>query len=411
MGKLTVKGIAGLRQPGRYADGDGLYLVIDAAGRRYWYLRYMKGGRRRDMSLGPANRIALADARERAADARRRLADGLDPIEERRRQQTGCVTFAQAARRFHELSRAGWKNGKHCDQWLRTLELHAFPALGDIPVGKVARADVVRALEPVWLARPETARRVKQRIGVVIDWAVGAGLRDAGLEMRLVNRALPRHRDEPQHMRAVPAREVPGFLQALRLSPAGPTVRAALEILVLTASRPGNVRRMRWEHVDLDRAVWNRPGAEMKAGKPHAVPLQARAVALLSDLKARAETDAPLVFPGTSSSGMLSENTLRKAILDLGYAATAHGFRASFKEWSLAAGWPDHLSEAQLAHSEPNKARAAYAREDLLEERRPMMEAWAAFLASGAGKGPRAGRQVSPPRSPAKVVRVPTQAP
>lgn len=411
MGKLTTKGVAGLRQSGRYADGEGLYLVIDAGGRRYWCLRYMKAGRRRDMSLGRADRIALADARERAAEARRKLAEGIDPIDERRRQQLGVVTFAEAARRLHGLSKEGWKNGKHCDQWLRTLELYAFPAMGDIPVGQVSRADVVRALEPIWLARPETARRVKQRIGVVIDWAVGAGLRDEGIEMRLVNRALPRHRDEPQHMRALPAREVPGFMRVLRLSPAGPTVRSALEILILTASRPGNVRRMRWEQVDLDRAVWNRPGTEMKTGKPHAVPLQARAVSLLSDMKARADTYEPLVFPGTSRDGMLSENTLRKAILDLGIEATAHGFRTSFKEWSLAAGWPDHLSEAQLAHSEPNKARAAYAREDLLEERRPMMEAWAAFLASGTSKGHRAGRRVPQPRSPGKVVRMPARAP
>ncbi|MFQ3667086.1 MAG: integrase arm-type DNA-binding domain-containing protein [Sphingomonadaceae bacterium] len=378
-GKLSARGVASLTAPGRYYDGDGLHLFIDSAGRRYWVLRYMRAGRQRDMSLGPERRMSLADARRAAAKALEGLRDGVDPIMARRAEAPAALSFADAARRVHAMRRQMWRNGKHQAQWLSTLETHAFPLIGDRPVAEVTRAEVLGVLEPIWLVVPETARRVKQRIGAVIDWAVGAGLRAHGVEMHLVSRALPRQPARDGHLPALRAADVPGFLRALGHSPARPKVRVALELLVLTASRPGNIRRMRWEDVDLAQAIWTRPAEQMKAGRAHRVPLCARAVGLLQDLAPVVPAPDGLVFPG-AGGGMLSENTLNKAVRTLGFEATSHGFRASFKEWSLSAGWPDHLSEAQLAHADPNKARAAYAREDLLEERRPMMEAWSRFV-------------------------------
>lgn len=380
MGKLSARGVAGLRAPGRYFDGDGLHLLIDSAGRRYWVLRFMKAGRQRDMSLGPERRLSLADARKAAVAARQTLDRGIDPIVARRTQAHRGLSFAEAARHVHAQHRGGWKNGKHQAQWITSLETHAFPRIGDTPVAEITRADVLAVLEPIWLNVPETARRVKQRIGSVIDWAVGAGLREHGIEMRLVAKALPRQPAVDRHLPALRAAAVPAFLRVLQHAPAGPTVRAALELLILTASRPGNIRQMRWEDVDIGQAIWTRPPDQMKRPRAHRVPLPRRAIELLSDLAALRRSDpAGLVFPGLGGR-MLSENTLNKAVQALGFEATSHGFRSSFKEWALSAGWPDHLSEAQLAHTDPNKARAAYARQDLLEERRPMMEAWATFV-------------------------------
>ena len=379
-GKLSARGVVGLKAPGRYFDGDGLHLFIDSAGRRYWVVRYKKAGRVRDMSLGPERLMSLAEARKAAFKAMQDLRDGADPLDARQTAPPKEVDFAEAARRVHSMHKQGWRNGKHQAQWLTTLEIYAFPQIGDRPVATITRADVLAVLEPIWLAKPETARRVKQRLGVVIDWAVGAGLRQHGVEMHLVTRALPRQPKGQAHLPALRAADVPGFIRTLAHSPASPTVRVALEILLLTASRPGNVRQMRWKDVKLSEAIWTRPAEHMKSGKEHRVPLSTRAVDLLCHMApaTQAEEDR-LVFPG-SSGGMLSENTLNKAVRTLGFDATSHGFRTSFKEWSLSAAWPDHLSEAQLAHADTNKSRAAYAREDLLEERRPMMEAWAAFI-------------------------------
>ncbi len=378
MGELTVKGVAGIKTQGRYADGDGLYLVVDSGGRRYWHLRYMLNGRRRDMSIGPERFVTLANARAEAMKARLELLKGVDPLASRETRSRASLSFEDAARRVHKTRVPGWRNGKHQDQWLSTLENHVFPKIGGKPVAKVTRGDVLEVLEPIWLEIPETARRVRQRIGNVIDWAVGAGIREHGIEMKLVAHALPRHAKGQNHFAAVRANEMPEFMKALALSTPGPIVRAAIEFMILTASRPGNVRQLTWDQLDRDAGTWKRPASMMKNGQLHRVPLPKRAIDLLEMV--RPISDDRLVFPGARSRP-LSENTLNKAVKSIGFEATSHGFRTSFKEWSLAKGWPDHLSEMQLSHIDPNKARKAYAREDLLEERRPMMEAWAAFIA------------------------------
>jgi integrase len=381
VGELTAKGVAALKAPGRYSDGDGLYLVIDSGGRRYWFLRYMLNGRRRDMSIGPERRVSLAAARAEAMKARLSLLQGIDPLAARETRTKAGISFEEAARRVHKTRSGGWRNGKHQDQWITTLENHVFPRIGNKPVAQVTRGDVVELLEPIWLEIPETARRVKQRIGNVIDWAVGAGIREHGIEMKLVERALPRHSAGLNHFAAVKAADMPAFIQALALSTPGPVVRAAIELMILTASRPGNIRFLTWDQIALETKVWTRPAKLMKNGRVHRVPLPRRAVDLLGAIQPEHAGDTP-VFPGLQGRP-LSENTLNKAVKSTGFEATSHGFRTSFKEWSLANGWPDHLSEMQLAHTDQNKARAAYAREDLLEERRPMMEAWANYLYGG----------------------------
>lgn len=378
VGKLTARSVAGLSSKGRYGDGDGLYLLIDAEGRKYWQMRYMAAGRRRDMSIGPERRHSLAQARELARDAKAKLARGIDPLDARERAAEPVVTFASAARQVHAARLKGWRNGKHQDQWLATLERHVFPVFGDKPLSAVGRGDVLEALGPIWLTTPETARRVRQRIGIVIDWGIGAGIRESGVDMRLVARALPRQPAKLEHFASLPFSELPGFMQALAYSKAGPTVRAAIQMMILTASRPGNIRLMMWDEVDFAEALWTIPAEKMKAQRPHRVPLARRTLDVLRAMQGIQPSGSPLVF-GLGDKPM-SLDTLRMANRRMGYEVTAHGFRSTFKEWSLDAGWADHLSEVALAHIEPNRVRAAYARSDQLEARRPMMEAWATFV-------------------------------
>lgn len=381
MGKLSSKGLAKLDQPGRYADGDGLYLFVDSKQRRYWQLRYMIGGRRRDMAIGPERNFSLAQAREAAMKLRLTLIQGIDPLEKRKAVEIAGTTFAEAARTVHKLRSAGWRNGKHKDQWLTTLEKHVFPAIGERPLAVIARADIVSVLEPIWLTTPETARRVRQRIAAVLDWGVGAGLREAGIDMRIVTRALPKHSRKQNNFRALEYEDVPSFLKALPLSPAGPKVRAAIEMLILTASRPGNIRLMLWDEIDFDNAVWTIPAAKMKMGRDHRVPLQPRALEILRSMQDIRKKDEIYVFPGITHRQPMSLDTLRMSIGRMGFDTTAHGFRSAFKGWSQDEEFADSWSELALAHVDQNKARAAYARKDLLEKRRKLMNAWADFVA------------------------------
>ena len=276
-------------------------------------------------------------------------------------------------------------------QWLATLEQYAFPLIGDRPVGEVARADVVAVLSPIWLATPETARRVLQRIDRVMRWAVGQDHRAARIDMDLVRDALPkqpRRRSTVRRMPSVPWRDASAFYAALAHSRTTPATRQALAFLMLTASRPGNVALAKRGQVNIDRALWSIPGQEMKVGEPHVVPLSAEALALAT--AAMDAHDGDLVF--TAGVGPLSPDTLRMAMRRMGRMETPHGFRSTFKEWARAHGWRDELSELALAHLDRDDVRAAYARDTLVEERRPMMDAWAAFLAgrphSPAAPGP-----------------------
>jgi len=383
VGKLTAKQVAALVEPGRYADGDGLYLSIDSKGRRYWLLRYRMDGKRRDMSMGPADTVSLATAREKALRARMDRQEGVDPLAARIRSKSDPMTFEQAARKVHKDQSKGWRPGKHGGQWITTLENHVFPKIGKRPVAEISRADVVEVLTPIWLTIPETARRVKQRIGVVIDWAVGAELRDDGINMGIVVRALPRQKRKVQHFASMPYQEIPAFLKAWQMSCTTATVRIALEVLILTASRPGNIQAMKWEDIDLDTALWAVDADDMKMDRDHLVPLSPRAVALLKHLKGNETKPTGLVFKGRSDGKGISENSLRTPLARMGFAYVPHGFRSSFKCWADDSGWREKDSEKALAHIEPSKTKRAYARSELLDIRRMMMNLWADYLAGG----------------------------
>ena len=384
VGKLTAKGVEGLMTPGRYTDGDGLTMYVDSEGRRYWQLRYRLNAKRRDLSLGAVRTMSLREARDAAHKARALIRDGIDPVATRRKTAASRVSFEQAAERVHAMRVAGWSNGKHQDQWLASLRNHVYPLLGSKPVAELTRADVVGALAPIWLVMPETARRVKQRIEAIIDWAVGEEIRDDGLNFKLVTKALPRQSRRVKHMAALHYLDLPAFMKALAMSPATPSVRVAIELMILSASRPANIRFMTWDEVDLEAAVWRVPAAKMKMKRDHVVPLVPRAVEIVRLMERHRSAGRALVFPGDKPGRPMSENTKCKAIQALGFDATAHGFRSSFKDWSRAAGWEDYLSEFQLAHVDQNKSREPYGRDGQVAQRRAMMTEWSAFVAGVA---------------------------
>jgi integrase len=388
MGKLTVVQVRNLKEPGRYSDGQGLMLVVATDGSRKWVLRVQADGRRRDFGLGAAAQVSLAEARDAAATIRKQVKAGQDPLAERRRARETIPTFQEAALRMHEEHKPSWKNAKHAAQWLSTLEQHAFPALGSVRVDKIDGPMVRDVLANIWLKIPETARRVRQRIGSVLDWAHSKGYRPTETPTRSISRGLPKQPKGKEHFAAMPYADVPGFLTSLRgTNKAGETVRLAFEFLILTAARSGEVRGARWDEVDLEARLWTIPAPRMKAGKAHAVPLSVRAVAILERMRdlRRGEGQA-LVFEGAKLGRPMSDMTLTMLLRRMGVNATAHGFRSSFRDWAAeATNFPREVAEAALAHAVESRVEAAYRRSDLLEKRRKLMEQWARHCSGEVG--------------------------
>ncbi|WPZ02642.1 tyrosine-type recombinase/integrase [Blastomonas marina] len=376
MGSLTATAVKAASEPGRYGDGDGLFLLVGKRGGKSWMVRIQKDGRRRDIGLGSASKVPLKLARERAGAVREQIEAGIDPVAERRKA-AGIPTFREAAKQVHAEHKASWKNAKHKAQWLSTLESYAFPAFGDRSVAQVDAPAVRDALAAIWLEKPETARRLRQRIRTVIDWAVAKGYREAALAMPVIDKALPKQRGKVRHHKAVPYTEMPAFMRELRETES--MGRLALEAAILTAARSGEVRLATWGELDLDAATWTVPAERMKAGREHVVPLSEPAVALFERMKPhrRDDSKAALVFPGMKRGKPLSDMTLTKAMRDMGRTETPHGFRSTFRDWvAEQTTWPADLAEAALAHVVSDKTVAAYQRGSMLEKRRELMTAW-----------------------------------
>jgi integrase len=376
---LTPVQVRNLSAPGRYADGGGLYLVVDPSGAKRWLLRTVIKRRRRDIGLGSASLVALAEAREAAREIRKQARAGADPLEDRRLARVTIPSFEEAARQVHTQHRPTWRNGKHAGQWLATLEQYVFPAFGSRPVDQVSGADVLKALTPIWLQKPETARRVKQRIGTVLDWAKAAGLRTSENPVSTIAKALPRQTRRPEHHRALPYDDVPAFVQRLRTGPGAEPVKLALELLVLTAVRTSELVNARWDEFDLEARLWIVPANRMKAGREHRVPLSPRAGEILERARVLA-AGSPYVFPGRSGRKPLSNMAFLMMLRRMGEDATAHGFRSAFRDWAAErTNFAREVCELALAHAIPDRVEAAYRRGDLLEKRRMLMEQWAAF--------------------------------
>ena len=371
--------------PGRYCDGHGLYLLVLPSGARCWVQRLVIHGRRRELGLGGFPLVSLAEARETAFANRKLARAGGDPLVDKRRRQA-MPTFEEAAIRVWEQLRSGWRSPGTVKDWLMSLRAYAFPHIGARAVGEVTMRDVLAVLTPIWHTKPTTARLVRQRIGAVMKWAVVMEYRLDNPAGEVLGQALGRQRAVVQHMRALPHGEVATAIQTVRASSASTPVKLAFEFLVLTAARSGEVRRATWDEIDREAAVWTIPGARMKAQRAHRVPLSAPALEILDDATALDGTG--LVFPSAQRGQPLQRLTLSKLLLRLGIAAVPHGFRSSFRDWAAEQTSARHdVIEAALAHVVRDTTVAAYARSDLFERRRRLMDDWAAYLRTGTDGG------------------------
>jgi integrase len=349
----------------------------------------MLGGRSREMGLGPVHAIPLADARKRAAECRRMRFDGVDPIEARRAEceqrkldAAKSMTFDACAAAYIDAHKAGWRNAKHIDQWSTTLATYAGPVFGSLPVQAVDVGLVMKALEPIWQTKSETASRLRGRIEAVLDWATVRGYRKGDNPARWrghLDKLLPARSkvQKVEHHPALPYDELADFIAMLR-SQEGIAARA-LEFLILTATRTGEVIGARWDEVDLGEKIWVVPAARMKAGREHRVPLSAAAAGILEEMKKIREGD--FVFPGGKRGKPLSNMAMLAVLKRVDRSdLTNHGFRSSFRDWAAErTNFPREVAEMALAHTVGDKVEAAYRRGDLFQKRRQMMDGWAKF--------------------------------
>ncbi|OWU69340.1 integrase [Roseovarius sp. 22II1-1F6A] len=371
---LSAAFVRQAKKPGKYFDGHGLFLRVDATGARRWVQRINIRGKRKEIGLGSASLVSLATARELALENRKQARLGGDPLADRREAEA-VLTFEEAARQVHEIHLPSWRNEKHAAQFISTLETYAFPHMGRIKISEVCSADLLATLTPIWLVKPETARRVRQRIGTVMKWAVAQGWRQDN-PADAISRALPRQEKSQQHRKSLPYQELPAFIVALRSDGASQLVKLALEFVILTAARSGEVRLAQVSEFNLPQAEWIIPAERMKAKKQHRVPLSPRAVSIVEAALALGD-GSNLVFPGTKAGRPISDMTMSKMVGRLGYNVHVHGFRTTFKVWAQErTNAPREVTEAALAHSIRDKAEAAYARSDLFEKRRALMARW-----------------------------------
>jgi integrase len=378
--KLSARTVASASEPGKLGDGGGLVLQVARGGSKSWLFRFMVDGREHVMGLGPYPAVSLADAREKAASARKQRAEGVDPLAAKRAQRASArsaLTFADCAGRYIAAHEASWENAEHRRQWRATLQQYVHPFIGALPVVAVDTDAVRRALEPIWTAKPETAGRVRGRIESVLDWATANKLRNGDNPARWkghLEHLLAERVKVPVHHAALPYAALPNFMTMLRQQ-AGVAARA-LEFAILTAARAGEVFGARWEEVDLAAAVWTVPAERMKGGRIHRVPLSDPARAVL----AATGTKAGLAF--TAKRGKpLPPKAMRKVLERMGRSdATPHGFRSTFRDWAAErTDFAGEVIEMALAHAVRNKAEAAYRRGDLFEKRRALMDKWSTY--------------------------------
>ena len=364
--------------PGRHCDGNGLYLFVQPSGARSWIQRLLVRARRRELGLGSVALVSLAEAREQARANRKLARTGGDPLADKRRTQD-MPTFAAAAMRVVEQKQGGWRHSTHATTWRRSLERYAFPRIGSRPVAEVTSADVLEILTPIWHVKRQTARRIQQRIHAVMEWAIAMHYRPDNPCDRL-GPVLGPQQDHVQHRQALPHREVAAALATVRASGAAPVVTLAFEFLVLTAARSGEVRLATWDEINTTDRVWTIPATRMKANREHRVPLCGRALETLAAARTIGDGRSPLVFP-TPRGKPLDAQRLVHLLQTHQIAAVPHGFRSSFRDWAAEeTNHPREVIEAALAHVVQNKVEAAYARSDLFERRRHLMDDWAAYL-------------------------------
>jgi integrase len=388
MFRLTAAEVKRLsRQPGKHSDGAGLFLNVSPAGVPSWVYRYMIDGRERYMGLGPLHVVSLKEARDKALAQRKLRVDGLDPLEERQASRQAAktksaktrMTFRQCAEAYIAAHRAAWSR-KHAKQWPATLEAYAFPVFGDVPVDQVDVGLVMRAIEPVWQTKAETASRVRGRVESVVDWATARGYRTGENPARWrghLENLLPKKSKVQRvtHHPALPYAELPAFMTELRQLD-GVAARA-LEFTILTVARTGEVIGAKRPEVDQANRLWIVPADRMKAGKEHRVPLADRAIEIVDAMAAR---KGEFLFPGNPVGRPLGDKAMAKELGRLRPGVSVHGMRSSFSDWCAEqTNFPSEVREMALAHAVADKVEAAYRRGDLMQKRRALAEAWGRY--------------------------------
>jgi integrase len=369
--------------PGIHEDGGGLRFNVETTGARRWTLRVTIKGKRHHRGLGPYPLVTLDAARDNAIDIRRAARDGRDLAKERKQEAARATTVRQAFDNFFENKRKELEGSRHLLQWTSQMRDYVFPKIGSKPVGDVTHHDVLEVLEPIWFEKPETAKRVLRRLALVFKSAILRGQRDRANPCDGVAQELGRHHQDVEHHRALPYKEVPDFIKLLRATQARLATKLGFEWLILTATRSGETRMARWAEIDAEAAIWSIPAVRMKMNRPHLVPLPARCLEILREVRtAYPSALSDLLFPGSRPGAPLSDMTMTKILRDQDLAdrATVHGFRSSFKDWCAEVDRVrDEVSEAALAHAIKGQVRAAYLRADFLDERVELMERWAAY--------------------------------
>jgi integrase len=401
-GKLTALKTAKVKATGYYGDGGGLFLQVSKYGSKSWVFRFKANGRLREMGLGSVDTYSLAEARERARACRKLRDEGKNPIEERnaarlqaKLEAAKAMTFEQCAERYIAAHKAGWRNPKHAAQWPSTLATYVNEIFGDLPVAAVDTALVMKAIEPIWNDKPETASRVRGRIESILDWAAARGYRhgeNPARWRRHLDKLLPKKtKVRPvEHHAALPYAETVDFMGELRQQE-GVAARA-LEFAILTAARTGEAIGARWDELDLAERLWTIPAERMKARKEHRVPLSDKALTIVEQMAEMRHGD--FVFLGGRTGRPISNMAMTMTLRRMGRGdLTVHGFRSSFRDWAAERStFPTEVAEMALAHTVSDKVEAAYRRGDLFQKRRQMMDAWARFCTTPPAAG---GRVVS----------------
>ena len=364
---------------GKFYDENGLFLKVEPGGSRRWVQRIVIQGKRRDIGLGSWPLVSLREARQAAFENRKLARAGGDPLALKRRSDV--PTFAEAIETVIGIHKPGWKDGgKTANHWRATLRDYALRELGRKRVSDITAADVMSVLLPIWATKSETARRVRQRIGAVMKWAIAQGFRLDNPAGEAIGAALPKTNGVRQHLRALPHTEVAAAIATIRGTDAYRATVLAFELLVLTAARSSEVRLARWHEMDMEAATWTIPAERMKMKREHRVPLSSRAMAVLREAH-QLRDGSELVFPSVTGRP-LTDSTISKLVRENGIKAVPHGFRSSFRSWCAeCSDAPREVCELALAHVNSNRVEAAYMRTDLFERRRRLMEQWAEYLA------------------------------
>ncbi len=384
---LSASGIRKLREPGDYGDGNGLALRIKPDGAKSWIQRVSIGGKRHNLGLGVFPTVGLADARQAAADNQQAIREGRNPIQEKRQVKEDAApapvipTFEQIAETVWELNRPSWKSEQHAHEWITAMRTHVFPTIGRKQIDTITPANILEILEPIWHCKGETAARIKQRTEAVFDYAVAREYRRDN-PVSAVRKALPKQANKREHFAAVDYQDLPAVIQAIRKS-GNPITRLAVEFLTLTGCRSGEVRGAVWAEINWESAVWEIPAARMKASKAHKIPLSGRAMEILRDAWEIGGQDDGLIFASArDASKEMTPSALARVLRRSGISETIHGMRAAFRSWAqeqTSASWA--ACELSLAHSIGSATELAYARAEMLEQRRALMQQWADYLA------------------------------